>query len=180
MVWTSQELASSEYLAMFRDAEGVHLSGTTVLGLDGGPARITYAVEADVDWLTRRVEVTVEGRRSMELAIDVADGVWTVNGTERPDLEGCTDVDLGWTPATNVLPIGRLGLSASKSAQVEAAWLRWPELSFERNEQRYTRLDASTWRYESGPFDFRLVVARCGLVTRYGDDLWVARFLDES
>ncbi|MEM9747931.1 MAG: hypothetical protein AAF945_14635 [Actinomycetota bacterium] len=44
-----------------------------------------------------------------------------------------------------------------------------------RRRPRYTRTADTTWRYESGPYDFALDTTDDGIVTRYGDDLWVAR-----
>jgi len=37
---------------------------------------------------------------------------------ERTDLAGCSDVDLGWTPATNILPIRRTGLVVGGSTTI--------------------------------------------------------------
>src|SRR5438132_1248052 len=75
---------------------------------------------------------------------------WRLNGTECPAVAGCIDVDLNWSPSTNLLPICRLGLAPGQEAGVRAAWLRFPSFTLEPLEQRYRRLDAATYRYESG------------------------------
>ena len=36
-------------------------------------------------------------------------------------LDGCPDVDFGWTPATNTVPIRRLGLEVGETASITAA-----------------------------------------------------------
>jgi uncharacterized glyoxalase superfamily protein PhnB len=78
-----------------------------------------------------------------------SDNAWTVNDTPRLALDGCIDVDLGFSPSTNLLPIRRLRLAVGQRAAVRAAWVRFPELTLEVLEQTYTRLSESTYLYES-------------------------------
>jgi hypothetical protein len=87
-------------------------------------------------------------------------------------LAGCADVDVSLTPSTNTLPIRRLGLldlAVGESREVTAAWVRFPALSVEPLPQRYTRLAARRFRYESGGGAFRadLEVDDLGLVVSY-------------
>ena len=105
-----------------------------------------------------------------QAAVDPS-GRWSLDGVERPDLDGCVDVDLGFSPSTNTLPIRRLGLGVGESAPVSAAWLRFPGFALERFDQVYTRLDESHYRYESGGGRFMrdLAVDEDGLVVEYPD-----------
>ena len=84
-------------------------------------------------------------------------------------------MDLGFTPATNTLPLRRLGLAVGESAAVRSAWLRFPELRHEPLEQTYTREAARTFRYraivDGEPFVARLDIDAFGRVTRY-EGLW--------
>ena len=93
----------------------------------------------------------------------------------QPQVRGCIDVDLGFSPVTNTLPIRRLALPVGGEAAVRAAWLRFPELEFVPLEQVYRRLAAERYLYESagGRFRAELEVDAWGLVTRYGD-YWLA------
>ena len=96
------------------------------------------------------------------------------SGKERPpEYEDCADVDLSFTPATNTLPIRRLGLGVGEKADIAVAWLRWPELKVERVGQRYARLAADRYRYTQGDFEAELTVDEHGLVLEY-DGLWKA------
>jgi hypothetical protein len=85
------------------------------------------------------------------------------------------DVDLGFTPSTNLLPIRRLSLAVGAEASIRAAWLRFPGLELEPLEQVYRRESEHRYRYESGGgrFAAELEVDEFGLVARYGD-YWVA------
>ena len=60
------------------------------------------------------------------------DGRWR----HRPDLDSCSDIDLGWTPATNLLPIRRLALDVGETATTTAVWVRFPEMTIEPSEQK--------------------------------------------
>jgi uncharacterized protein len=94
-------------------------------------------------------------------------GRWTVNGTPRPDLEGCADVDLEFSPSTNTLPIRRLDMPEGCSAPVLAAWVRFPALTVEVIEQTYERVSEHGYRYRAGSFTADLEVDEAGLVLDY-------------
>ncbi len=98
-----------------------------------------------------------------------------MNGTECPAVAGCIDIDLGFSPSTNLLPIRRLALSVGEEAKVKAAWLPFPSLEFEVLSQIYRRDAERTYRYESGGgiFVSVLEVNAAGLVTSYRG-LWQA------
>ncbi|GMQ98618.1 MAG: hypothetical protein BMS9Abin17_1139 [Acidimicrobiia bacterium] len=146
-----------------------------MLNISGDPGHITYEVHTDRGWSTRSVEAHVRwAHRSMDFKVEVSGDVWRVNGDIRDDLTGCIDVDLGWTPATNTLPMRRLGLEVGETKNTTAAWLRFPDLRFEMSTQEYSRLAENKWRYRSGSSEFLLETTSDLLVSRYGDDLWVA------
>jgi hypothetical protein len=92
---------------------------------------------------------------------------------ELPEVAGCLDVDLAFTPATNLLPLRRLGLAVGEGRDATAAWVRFPELDIQPLPQRYTRLAERLVRYESrgGAFTADLEVDELGLVMRY-PPLW--------
>lgn len=84
-------------------------------------------------------------------------------------MAGCIDLDLNFSPSTNLLPIRRLGLAIGEEAKVNAAWLRFPGFTLEPLEQLYRRIDRTTYRYESagGKFVAELRVNTAGFVTHY-------------
>ena len=147
------------------------LSGTAVFAEQTRPCRLNYDVVCDPAW--RTVSAAVAGWVGDE-AIDVditvdAAGCWRLNGEVRPEVAGCTDVDLNFSPSTNLLPIRRLGLEIGQEADVRAAWLRFPSFALEPLEQRYRRVGETTYRYESagGQFVAVLSVDAAGFVTTY-------------
>jgi hypothetical protein len=92
-----------------------------------------------------------------------------LNGTEWGEVSDCIDIDLNFSPSTNLLPIRRLDLGVGEQAGVQAAWLRFPSFKLERLDQIYRRVDATKYRYESanGTFVTEIEVNETGLVTLY-------------
>lgn len=153
------------------------LSGCAVFAHGGDPCRLAYEVTCDRQW--RTLSATILGWVGA-LGVDVQvtasqDGRWTLNGAARPEVDGCLDIDLNFSPSTNLLPIRRLDLAVGAEAEVKAAWLRFPSFALEPLGQLYRRTSVSTYRYESGGGSFMrdLKVNEAGFVTEY-PDLWIA------
>ncbi|MBF6556563.1 MAG: putative glycolipid-binding domain-containing protein [Acidimicrobiales bacterium] len=177
VVWHCSELSSSEHASIVESKDGYRLQGIVVVPLGDLPCHIDYAVSVDHTWRPREARATIVtplGIREIDLRSHHPDG-WELDGMPASHLGDCHDIDLGWTPATNTIPIRRLGLEVGETSAITAAWVRFPELDVVGNQQRYTRLASDRWRYESGDYDFELVTdAATGLVLAYGDDLWQA------
>jgi uncharacterized protein len=177
ILWRRLDLPGHEAAELARGAGGWRLSGVAVLAHSERPCRLQYVITCDAAWHTRRCRVrgyVGAAPVCVELARDPA-GEWTVGGARAAELSGCNDVDLGFSPATNLLPIRRLGLSVGASASVRAAWIRFPELTTEVREQVYTRVAPERYVYESagGVFRRELTVDSLGFVLHY-PDFWRA------
>lgn len=169
MLWRRHDGTGLDRAAIERMPDGVRLSGTSLLVVDGSPFEIRYSVMTDAAGHTTVVGAHVQGLgndRRLALTSDGA-GTWSVGDDPILDLFGATDVDLGWTPATNTLPILRLGLEVGESAQITVAMISFPEHEVERRTQTYQRLDATTYRYSSATFEGSLVVDTDGMVTEH-------------
>src|SRR5262245_19661151 len=150
-----------------------HLAGTAVFAHSRQSCRLVYEVVCDAKWQTvfGRVAGWV-GSGVVEIVL-VADSShrWRLNGKEYPSVAGCIDLDLNFSPSTNLLPIRRLDLLMGGEAAVQAAWLRFPDFTLEPLDQIYRRIDETTYRYESagGKFKRELRVNEAGFVTSYPD-----------
>src|SRR5688500_19053644 len=167
----SDEVESDEHCTLTLRDSGLSLVGT-VLGAEGGlPVRIEYRVLADRAGLTTAVHVRdLRGFETRTIALErTAKGSWTVDGAAARALRGCTDVDLGCSPSTTTRPFRRLRLAIGASHTIQAAWVRFPELTAIKAAQTYTRLDEFTYRYSSGTFEADLSVDDDGLVTAYAE-----------
>jgi hypothetical protein len=146
------------------------LSGTVSAVLEGRAIEGTYLVEADAAWRTRRVVVDLAspGGR-LELRANGSgrwsdkDGVWI------PALDGCLDIDISLTPATNTLPIRRLDLAIGQAEEIEVAYVLAPELRLRTGRQVYERLDERRWRFQApdSGFTAELTVDAEGFVIDY-------------
>jgi hypothetical protein len=132
-------------------------------------------VELDSVWNTQSATVRGWlGTKRIDLSIRVATGYqWLLNGESAPAVARCIDIDLAFTPATNLLPIRRLSLPVGGSAPVVAAWLPFPKLALRPLDQVYQRSSEAAYDYSSsgGTFRASLSVSPHGFVTHY-PGLW--------
>lgn len=140
--------------ARFRDAQGW--------------AALDYVIRTGADWRTSSADITGEhGGVPVALRLARGAGGWTLNGALRPDLAEAEDIDLGFTPATNLMPLNRL--PEVGRLETTAAWLRFPGPQVDPLHQCYTRERGGLVHYtavETG-FDSHLAVDAHGFVTLY-------------
>ena len=169
VLWRLLDGHGMDWCSLHRNGDGWGMFGRAVLTFDGVPGSVQYGVLCDAAWRTHTVTVNcTDGLRDRHLSLRRGENGWRVMNQPRADLDGCVDVDLGVTPATNTLPIRRLNLAVGESREVVAAWVRFPALEMRPLAQRYTRLDEHTYRYESDTgFSADLTVDDLGLVISY-------------
>ena len=175
ILWRRLDQPGHDAARLTEHPDGPRLEGTAVFDEGGRPCRLDYLVACDSAWQTVSARVLGWiGDTAVELAI-VADGHrrWTINGEPCPQVAGCHDVDLSFTPATNLLAIRRTQVAVCGRVAVRSAWLDFPSLRFEPLDQTYARLDDTAWHYESngGTFIARLVTNAAGFVIDY-PGLW--------
>lgn len=182
ILWRGLVFPGHELCSLFSGGSEWRLLGTALFSHEQGPCRLDYQIVCDTSWHTRSVQV--QGWLNhmfidIQIKTDSA-GRWWLNEVEQPDVTSCIDIDLNFSPSTNLLPIRRLGLAVGESADVNAAWLRFPSFKLERLSQQYRRLDETTYRYESagGKFVAELKVGPAGFVVDY-PDLWQAEAFSE-
>ena len=158
-----------------REDGGLRLEGDTTGFEEGEAWSVRYEISLDRGWSSqtaRVVSLSAHGRREVLLETD-GRGSWRIDGAEAPHLDGVFDVDLESSSLTNAFPVHRLGLAVGDEGEAPAAWVRALDLSIERLEQHYRRLDDDRGRqrydYHSPRDDFRseLVYDESGLVIDY-------------
>jgi hypothetical protein len=180
ILWRGIWIPGHEWCQLSPAAGGWRLSGVVLTAVDARPVMVSYDVLVDEDWATRTVQIacsTGAERRTLELTVDghrwsVRRGTSSENAPASSDVDafsGLVDVDLGFSPVTNTLPIRRLAPAVGESIDVTAAWVRFPELTLQPLPQRYTRLSDRHYRYASngGAFMAHLEVDDAGLVVTY-------------
>ena len=182
ILWRSIVFPGHEACRLVSQESGWHLEGAAVFSHEAQICRLDYQVLCDSVWQTVSAKVGGWlGERVIDIQIKTdTNGHWWLNNVEQPDVMGCTDIDLNFSPSTNLLPIRRLGLAIGQAAEVKAAWLRFPSFNIEPLSQIYRRLDETTYRYESagGQFVADLKVNQAGFVVDY-PGLWQAESTSE-
>ena len=175
IIWRRLDRPGHEAVRLFFTEPRWHLVGTAIFLDPQLPCSLNYKIECDSNW--RTVSARVEGwRGTVPIGIDISvggNGRWSMNGNDCPQVAGCIDIDLNFSPLTNLLPIRRLELNVGQEAPVRAAWLRFPSFELELLEQTYRRTGQTSYRYESagGEFVSELEVDDFGLVVNY-PGLW--------
>ncbi|MHB8843121.1 MAG: putative glycolipid-binding domain-containing protein [Nitrospirota bacterium] len=87
----------------------------------------------------------------------------------RNSVKDCIDVDLCFTPATNLIVLRRLALKVGQRAEAPAAYLKFPEMRLVKLPQSYLRISRSEYAYEAPTVGYAgtLRVLPNGAVTRY-------------
>ena len=173
--WSDWENQGLEFCTLIQESGSLSLEGA-VMGTRGGQYGAHYFVQTDELFRTRKVEVRYIGGPDLRVESD-GNGHWRDMITNAPlaELDGCFDVDIGVTPATNMLPIKRLSLLTNESQDIHAAYVPLPsqiEGIFlpQRADQRYTCLTPnSRYLYEGlfRNFSTKLVLDKDGLVIDY-------------
>jgi uncharacterized protein len=170
-MWASVDATGLERFQLAHTAEAWLLRGTILRVHAGHAMEVRYRITCNSCWQTINARVDLHvGSESRTLILENLEGSWTANGDEVNQFDGCRDVDLGWTPSTNTLAIRRLDLARRNGREaVDAAWIRFPDLTLERLDQVYEFLGDRTYRYMSrgGTFKAEIVVDESGVVDEY-------------
>jgi uncharacterized protein len=176
ILWRGIYMPGHEASRIFSENNNWHLGGTAVFSHEGEPCRLTYLVMCDLQWNTLKGQVSGWlGDRTVKYEIKVdSEHNWRLNNNECPAVAGCIDLDLNFSPSTNLLPIRRLNLNVGQESEVNAAWLRFPSFELERLTQTYRRTGELTYHYESTTgFAADLEVNAEGFVINY-PGIWQA------
>jgi len=150
------------------------LQGAAAFDHDGGPAAVAYQVEVDARWRTKRGVISgFLGDETVQYEIQRDDAGWRLNGARIAGLEHLVDLDYGFTPATNVLQLSRIGLKSGQSAEVPVVWFDLDSASLTELPQRYERRGETSYWYEAPTVPYRalLEIAPNGFVRSY-PGLW--------
>ena len=181
IMWKRLDMSGHEAAAITQQRNRWNLSGVALFVYDSQPCRLDYEIECDGNWGTRDVSVRGQvGALPVSLVLSrSSDGSWCANDLPQPALHGCVDIDLGFSPSTNLLPIRRMRLAVGDHASMRAAWVRFPDFALEVLDQTYARVSESTYHYESagGAFSADLTIDPDGFVIDY-PGLWRAETAD--
>ncbi len=174
-LWRRLDTVGTDAARLFRNGPGWRLAGTAVFLHEKEPARLDYELDLDPDWSTTRGVIRgFLGRRTVDQTILRDAAGWSMNGVRVAGLEHLKDLDLGFTPATNLPYLRRAHLAIGEAIDRAVAWWEPGAATLIELPQHYRRRDEHTFWYESptGPYKAELELAASGFVRNY-PQLWV-------
>jgi hypothetical protein len=176
LLWRSEDDPGFEHVRVDDSHPGWDVyDSMLVRAHDGVVRRGGYTLILDKQFRTLEIRIMIEqAPRSMAALHLLANGEGTwADADERhiPDLDGCIDVDIQWSPLTNTLPVRRLDLRQGDEQDITVAYIELPGLSVRKVTQHYTRTGERTIQYASETRDFvrELTLDDEGFVVDYPD-----------
>jgi len=177
MLWRRLDHAGHESARLFFRDGLWNLEGTAVFCHEQLACRLNYDIVCDSRWLTRSARIAGwVGNQVIEIEIAASPHHnWRLNEKNIPEVAGCIDLDLDFSPSPNLLPIRRLDPGVGEEMEVRAAWLRFPGFELEPLIQLYRRTSDTSYLYQSsgGKFVTEITVNSSGFVSEY-PNLWQA------
>ncbi len=176
ILWRRLDAPGHDACRLVRQESGWCLEGTAAFRHESGTAAcVSYVVECDEEWQALRGEVRGwAGISGLDLQLcRGANGQWMLNDQVVAGLDGCVDLDLGFTPATNLFQLRRLALRVGQAEEITVAWLDVPDEGLKVLRQRYERRSVEEYWYQAPQFEYAapLQVGPAGFVTKY-PGLW--------
>ncbi|ABF39030.1 protein of unknown function DUF1089 [Candidatus Koribacter versatilis Ellin345] len=144
-IWRRIGLDGLEHITLQEVPGGYVADSVLSVEADLGGVTCEYHFDLDARWRTKTF--TLKQHQSGEdrtLRIErVHESEWKVDGADRPDLSGCLDLDLTVSPFTNTLAIRQLALAPNEAKELNAVYVKIPQLEVVLARQRYQRLDAN-------------------------------------
>jgi hypothetical protein len=153
--WQTWDHHHGETLTLRWENEGWTATGEV------GREAVTYVIRLSATWHVRQFLLFRDlDQPDLWLGTDGAGGWGEINGARRPDLEGCTDIELASSPFPHTVPIRRLQLAVGESAEVVAARVDVEALGVTPVRRRYERVGPRRYvlhalgdRPDGGEFD---------------------------
>lgn len=169
LIWQHLNAPGWEHVRVISDHPGWTVFDSILVREHNGQVlRGGYTLVTDKEWRTLELRLMMESRPgSMEGVhlLTEGDGKWMdANEQPIPELDGCLDVDIQWTPLTHSLPINRLQTSVGDSREVDIVSILLPAMSIHRSTYLYAHVDDARFTVEGKPGPVSVEVDSDGLV----------------
>lgn len=171
--WKRLDLPGRDAARITASGDGYELSGQAVFLDPRGPAALRYLLDLAPDWSTRQGRISgFIGPQAVDSHIVRTAAGWTFDG-RACGMADVVDLDLGFTPATNMVQLRRVALAVGAGADFDVAWLEAGDQDLVRLPQRYRRASMSDYAYESPTVGYAgtIVLAPSGFAATY-PGLW--------
>ena len=172
--WKRLDTEGRDACRLVRDSSGWRLEGAALFSHEGKACILDYAVDCDDRWRTVSAKVNGSvGFDTLDFEVTRTGDDWLLNGVIQPKARGQVDLDLGFTPATNLIAIRRLEPRPGVETPAPAAYYLEFTLELGLVEQIYRRTGERTLAYASPAYNYaaELQISPIGFVTEY-PGLW--------
>ncbi len=176
MLWRRVDTPGHDACRLDHTDDGWRLDGTAVFRHASGPATLTYTVHCDALWRTLSGRIRgFAGERAIDYRVVRHGPAWTLNGTVVPGLDHLLDLDLSFTPATNLQQLHRVPIAENETVRLPVAWLDVDAGALTGLPQIYERRgrDAFWYQAPSVGYEGLLELAPNGFMRSY-PGLWEA------
>jgi hypothetical protein len=176
MLWRRLDTPGHDTCRLEQEQTGWSLHGTAIFRHRSGPVSLSYSVQCDLRWKTLSGRVNgIAGDQHVDYFVSHQGKGWSLNGEEVPGLEHLVDLDLSFTPATNLLQLRRVSILKNEPVQLPVAWLDFDTGRLTELKQTYQRrADMEVW-YEAPSVGYKGLFALepNGFIRHY-PNLWEA------
>lgn len=168
--WRALDREGEDKCTLSRVEEGWLLIGHARFHDGDGFAALDYVLRCDADWYTLSADIAgTHDDQDIRLALHRMGADWVMNDQPQPQVSGARDIDLSFTPATNLMPLRRLHLAGDQGLDTRAAWLRYPSCALAPLDQSYTATSSEIVSYAAHQTGYatQLCVDQSGFVTLY-------------
>jgi hypothetical protein len=175
-LWRRLDRPGHDLCRLASFSNGWRLDGAAVFLDQRGPAAIEYSITCDLRWTTLGGTIRgVFGGREIEHEIVRTPADWTLDGRAVSGLGHLVDLDLSFTPATNLIQLRRVPIKLGERIDLPAAWFDLATAELTELPQTYQRRSSRSYWYEAPSVGYKglLTLDSSGFVRRY-PGLWEA------
>lgn len=169
--WEGLQYNSQEICQVKTLKDTIEVSSSIKGDHEGRFFYIQYHIVVNQAWQAMELAISINMNNQADdfLFRSNGKGEWQFNGKSAPELEGCIDVDISFTPFTNTLPIRRLNMRPGDTREIKVLYVNVTEKKISPLKQQYGCISAGSYHYRDVPNDFEAVISidEDGYVTDY-------------
>jgi hypothetical protein len=175
VLWQDGEGGGYDRCALLPAVGGATLSGTATLADHGRGATVRYVIRVDHAWRVRDCDVRMNApaHEARVRIVSRDPGRWTRDDVPLPELDGCVDVSLDFTPVALTPLIRRVDLPRGERVDADVVRLALPHLEVTRARVGIEHDARDRWLHHVDGRAYALHVGPQGLITEY-EDAWSA------